>query len=362
MDPGTVLMLVRRRLWLVAGLAVLAGLGAGIAIAANHDEHRQTVNFVLHPAASYPRRDVPSAVDVLRADGPLVQTVLGVLDSDEMVRRAAREVDIDDSADYQLASTLRPGSNIIDATITGPDAQAVSQLGRGLVVAAAAYVTAAYPGFEIDRLGIAAGDGGGADPIEVILVAMLLGAALGVVLVVVESRFQTRAAVVRSLLDPVDVASPPSPRRRPSLSPSTPPGRCPRASRTLKARASPSPSNVQGPSTSQRPSPRPEPGTVADNEHAAGARADAVTEPGPGRCRGLTAKGTRCRRRAVDDRGFCRIHLPQARSDVAVEKNGDGGDAAEPSRLTDALRHSPGHAPRRRVTEPPTPTGRDDDG
>ena len=284
MDPGTVLMLVRRRLWLVAGLAVLAGLGAGIAIAANHDEHRQTVNFVLHPAASYPRRDVPSAVDVLRADGPLVQTVLGVLDSDEMVRRAAREVDIDDSADYQLASTLRPGSNIIDATITGPDAQAVSQLGRGLVVAAAAYVTAAYPGFEIDRLGIAAGDGGGADPIEVILVAMLLGAALGVVLVVVESRFQTRAAVVRSLLDPVDVAEPEAtPEPESVYAPGPMPQRQPDAESESVAEP------VEPPEADDEPvaepetvaEPEPEPGTVADNEHAAGAGADADADPSP---------------------------------------------------------------------------------
>ena len=51
--------------------------------------HERTIHFVLRPDASVSNRDLPGALDALKSDGALVQTVIGVLSSDEMLRRAA---------------------------------------------------------------------------------------------------------------------------------------------------------------------------------------------------------------------------------------------------------------------------------
>ncbi len=89
MDVSALSSRLARRWWLVAGLALLAALGAATAAAGRSDEHRTKIQFVLRPDASVSNDDLPGTLDALKSDGTLVQTVIGVLDSRAILRRAA---------------------------------------------------------------------------------------------------------------------------------------------------------------------------------------------------------------------------------------------------------------------------------
>ena len=64
-------------------MATLAALTvAGTAMATGEsDEEQTTIKFVMRPDASVSTHDLPAALDALKSDSPLVQTVIGVLGS-----------------------------------------------------------------------------------------------------------------------------------------------------------------------------------------------------------------------------------------------------------------------------------------
>jgi hypothetical protein len=257
MDLATLLPRLARRWWVVATVAMLAVVGAAISLASRTDEHKNTIHFVLRPDASVPNSDLPNALEVLKSDGALVQTVRGVLDSQELLRQAAADSHVTLSPAYTVDATARPGSALLDSTLTGPDAATVDRLAVGFGRAASDYVAANYSAYALDRLGAdSAGGGGGLGAAQVIVLAALLGAALGVGLVAAELR----------------------------LEPSLQPLRDRRAARQ-------------------------------------DARASEM------RCLARTSKGGRCRNRAVDERGYCRMHLARIEEDRADRRghNGSGG-------------------------------------
>jgi hypothetical protein len=330
MELGAVVRQVRKRWWLVVAMAALAAAGAALAVASRADRHARTVHFVLHPDGTFNKGDVPSAVEVLRADGPLAQTVLGVLSSDEILRRAARAARLQTESGYTLESTLRPGSTIIDSAIGGPSASGVARLSATLGFVASDYVNANYSGYSLDRLGVDPGGGGtGASGAEIIVLALLLGGALGVGLVLADSRlraWRTRPAPVPAP-SPIPRRSVSAPVRSPSVSA---PRRSPVAS-DRKPRT-PRPERKAGP-----PVPAPKPAGTAPERKPARAAADQAAR----QCQALTSRGTPCRHRAVDERGYCRVHLARAENGGAVRVEEDGTAVVE--RVAGSVRPEPDH-------------------
>jgi len=242
-----------RRWWVVAAMIALAVLGAALSFGGSTDQQRSTVHFVLRPNASVPNRDLPNALDVLNSDGPLVQTVIDVLGSQEMLRRAAAESGVRLSSEYTIESKARPGSALIDSTLAGPDGRIVGRLVAGLSQAASAYVAANYSAYALDPLGVDAGGAGtGLSAAQLVLVAVLLGTTLGVGLVLAELRLEPR---LRSLFG----------RRDPSRAP-----------------------------------------------------------PLWTHCLATTSKGTRCRNRPIDGRGYCRVHRARIKNEPGNGSHGNG--------------------------------------
>lgn len=238
MDIAELLPRLAKRWWVVAAVTSLAILGAGLSLGGRTDQHRSTIHFVLRPNGSVANRDLPGALDVLKSDGPLVQTVIGVLSSPEMLRRAAADSRMRLSPDYSIESTARPGSALIDSTLAGPEGAGVERLVTGFTRAASDYVAANYSAYTLDPLGVdAGGNRTGLSAAQLVLVALLLGTTLGVGLVIAELRLE--------------------PRLRPLFE--------------------------QGAARRARP-------TL--DKH----------------CRATTAKGTPCRNRPLDERGYCRLH------------------------------------------------------
>jgi hypothetical protein len=277
MERGTVMPRLRQRWWVVVAVAALALLGAGVALAGRSDRHERTIHLVLRPDSSVSSRFLPGALEVLKADGALVQTVLGVLSSDEMVRRAAATARVKLAPGYTIKSSARPGSALIDSTIGGPDAAVVDRLGAGFVRVASDYVAASYSAYALDRLG---SEPGGADtrlrPGQVVVLALLVGGALGVGVVLLELRLESRPR--------------PMAERRAATAPPSTAGEAPQE---------------------------------AEREPVAQWRIPPAQPPTPvwvaedARCRATTSKGRPCRNRVVDDRGYCRVHLPRIEADGA---------------------------------------------
>ena len=193
MDIAELVPRLARRWWVVAAVTALAILGAALSLGGRTDQHRTTIHFVLRPNGAVTNRDLPGALDALKSDGPLVQTVIGVLGSHEMLKRAAAESGVHLSPQYSIESTARPGSALIDSTLAGPEGAGLDRLVAGFTHAASDYVAANYSAYALDPLGVDAGGAGtGLSATQLVLVALLLGVALGVGLVVVELRLEPR--------------------------------------------------------------------------------------------------------------------------------------------------------------------------
>lgn len=182
---------VVRRWWVVGALAALAFLGAALALVAQDDERERTVHFVLRPDASVSNDDLPGALDALESDGPLVQSVIGVLGGDEMLRRAAADAGVPDRGDFEIETAGRPGSALIDSTLTASSDDVLDPLAAAYARAASDYVGSSYSAYVLARLSIDSG-GGGAGPsaAQILILAALAGALLGVALVAAEPRLR----------------------------------------------------------------------------------------------------------------------------------------------------------------------------
>jgi uncharacterized protein involved in exopolysaccharide biosynthesis len=181
---------VARRWWLVAGLALIAAIGAAVAVSGGSEERQTRVEFVLRPDASVTNDDLPGTLEALKSDGTLVRTVVGVLGNRTMLRRAADDVDVTLTPEYKLDADAQPGSTLIDATLRGPDAETVERLVTGYDRAASLFVASSYPAYVLDRLSTAAVTGDGPSTSQIVVLALLLGAALGVALVAAEARLE----------------------------------------------------------------------------------------------------------------------------------------------------------------------------
>jgi hypothetical protein len=209
-----------RRWWLVLGLAVVAALGAATAGTTKTDEQQMKIQFVLRPDASVTNDDLPGTLDALKSDGTLVQTVIGVLRNRAILRRAAADADVAISPDYTVTADAQPGSTLIASTLTGPDRSVLERLAPSYSREASIYVSSSYSAYVLERLsadGSPAGSGPGTA--QVVILALLLGAALGVVLVAAELRLEPHVQRLSAARRARSEESEPEPQPEPEAEP-----------------------------------------------------------------------------------------------------------------------------------------------
>jgi capsular polysaccharide biosynthesis protein len=227
----------KRRSWFIVLQAVLVLLGVVIVLAVrNETTASSTTHFVLHPDRSVPAAEVPQAIDVL--EGTLVQTVLRVLNSDEIVQRASAAADVPDR-EISIDASVHPGSAYYDVTVSGQDRGDVAAISKALPGVASRYVDESYQGYDLETLGTTTATDRSFPPsLAVVTLSLLLGALLGLVLVFIEwlaRRLQlvgespaaspaTAAADVAAepVLEPAPVAEPvpePAPVAEPASAP-----------------------------------------------------------------------------------------------------------------------------------------------
>jgi capsular polysaccharide biosynthesis protein len=111
-----------------------------------------TAHFVLRPSSTAPRTEVANLASQLTADGPIVQTVLHVLSSPELLHRAATASHAD-GRHATLSASVRPGSAFFDETVRAPSAASSHALGRAVVLVASTYVETSYRDYAFAPLG-----------------------------------------------------------------------------------------------------------------------------------------------------------------------------------------------------------------
>ncbi len=172
---------VQRTWWFIAAQA-LAALVVVVIVAAvtSTSSSTYTARFVLHPGKDTPVGDVANLENELQPDGPVVQTVLKVLSSSEILHRAAIQAGVP-AGGYTLDATVSPGSNYFVATIEGPRGSVAAKLGQAYESVASAYVETSYRGYTFDQLGNDSSHNNTFPPgADVLLLALVLGAALAV--------------------------------------------------------------------------------------------------------------------------------------------------------------------------------------
>jgi hypothetical protein len=252
MDLGALSTHLARRWWLVAGLAAVAALGAVTAGATGPDEQQTRLEFVLRPDASVTNDDLPGTLDALKSDGTLVQTVIGVLGNRVLLRRAAADADLTLTPAYSVEVTVQPGSTLIDSTLSGPDRASLERLASGYAREASIYVASSYSAYVLERLSTeTVSAGGGAGTGQVVIVALLLGGALGVLLVAAELRLAPRLSQREA--PPAEPTPKPKPKPGPKRGGSRAQRKqAARAARAAKSNGAPNRAQPSVPATSRR--------------------------------------------------------------------------------------------------------------
>jgi capsular polysaccharide biosynthesis protein len=193
MELGEFWAVVMRR-WLLVLLTT--GLAAGAAWYASADDvpvYERTLRYIVHPDDTFAIDDIPSAVENLEQEGPLMQTVLGVLDSGPTLERAVDASTVGTAGEeVTLTASIRPGSNLIDCTLSGPDPDVLARVGDSLTVIASTYVVQTYKGYDLDYLGVEAPATPVPSAIHSVGLAAVVGGLLGIAIVFAEALIRSR--------------------------------------------------------------------------------------------------------------------------------------------------------------------------
>jgi hypothetical protein len=223
MDLVSLSARLARRWWLVAGLAAVAALGAATADATKTDEGKTVIQFVLRPDASVTNDDLPGTLDALKSDGTLVQTVVGVMRNRGILRRAATDAAVKLTPEYGARVSTAPSSTLIEATLTGPDRALVASLAAAYARESSLYVASSYSAYVLERLSTnpAPADSGPGGA-QIVIVALLLGGALGILLVAAELRLEPQLRRYRAARQDGTTEPAPAERKPPPPPPPAP--------------------------------------------------------------------------------------------------------------------------------------------
>jgi capsular polysaccharide biosynthesis protein len=196
------------RLPVVALAAALAGAAAYVVLSGREPVYERTVTFVLRPSANLTDAQIPDAVRGLsQQDAQLVNTIGSALGSRRFLAEALRRAQIPGGDAYSARSSVRPGSDIVEIRLRGPDPDALTRLGDEHTDVAAAWVGTVYRAYTLELLQAE----GGETPVaprtgQTTVLAALLGAFLAAGAVFAEWKARRRW----------DGATPPSASRRPT--------------------------------------------------------------------------------------------------------------------------------------------------
>lgn len=170
------------RVLVVIFLASFGGLGAWFAYSGKTPLYERKVSFVVVPDRKLGPSEVSSQVDT---------TIAGGVGSKFMLSQALRELgSIPASAkDYSLKAFVRPGSDIIDARLRGPDSRVLGSLASAYVRTSRGWASDHYAAYDLILLETTATPGPVyPHPKRMYGLGLVLGGLLGLLVIYLESQ------------------------------------------------------------------------------------------------------------------------------------------------------------------------------
>ena len=206
--PKDALALLRRlpppiwRVLAVVGLAAVAGIAAFISVSNDPKTFERESSFAVRPSPTVPPAAVNDVLGTLaQPDSAITETIVNMLGSPRLRSFAARSAGVPASsvggngAEYGWSATRRTGSTIIDMRLTGPDDGKLSAIEAAAGLEAARLVEDSYTPYRLETLSAPS------PPVQVgpkiartVGLALLLGALLGITLVLAERRLRSTLA------------------------------------------------------------------------------------------------------------------------------------------------------------------------
>jgi capsular polysaccharide biosynthesis protein len=190
------------RLLAVLALTAVAGAAAFISVRNDPKTYQRESSFAVRPSSTVPPAAVNDVIGTLaQPDSAITETIVSMLGSPRLSSFAAQSAGVPASsvggsgAPYVWSATRRPGSTIIDMRITGPADDKLLAMQTAAAPEAARLVEQSYTPYRLETLSAAS------PPVQVgpkiartVGFGLLLGALLGITLVLVERRLRSSVA------------------------------------------------------------------------------------------------------------------------------------------------------------------------
>ncbi|HEY7267388.1 MAG TPA: hypothetical protein VH501_06810 [Solirubrobacterales bacterium] len=204
-SPGHALALLRRlpspirRALAVVGLAAVAAIAAFISVSNDPKTFQRESSFAVRPSPDVPPASVNDVLGTLaQPDSAVTETIVNMLGSPRLSDFAARAAGVPTSAvggsgtEYTWSATRRTGSTIVDVRLKGPDDQKLLAMQSAAAPEAARLVEDSYPPYRLETLSAPSPPTQvGPKTARTVGLALLLGALLGITLVLAERRLRS---------------------------------------------------------------------------------------------------------------------------------------------------------------------------
>jgi capsular polysaccharide biosynthesis protein len=186
----------------VLGLAAVAALAAFISVSNDPKTYERETSFAIRPSSDVPPEAVNDVLGTLaQPDSAITETIVNMLGSPRLRDFAAQSAGVNTSsvggsgAEYVWSATRRTGSTIVDVRVTGPDDDKLLAMQTAAGPEAARLVEASYPPYRLETLSAPSPPQQvGPKVARTVGLALLLGALIGITLVLAERRLRASVA------------------------------------------------------------------------------------------------------------------------------------------------------------------------
>jgi len=192
-DGGPIGALIFRRGWLVLACAIVAAAGAWLVGPREAPREKVLLTFVLRPNTNVPADAIP---DSLRASGgtdsQLTRTVSMVIATDRILRPALRRGGVPPGGEFELKSSVEPGTDIVSVELSGKEGVTLEPLVRAYSREASLWVSGSYKTYTLQFLDSAPAPSRADETrvLQLTALAGLAGALLGVLLIFAEYKLR----------------------------------------------------------------------------------------------------------------------------------------------------------------------------
>jgi hypothetical protein len=188
-----------RRALAVVGLAALAGLAALVVLSDEPKTYEVESSFAIRPSDEVQTEGLPDVVGTLaEPDNAVTETIVNILGS-ELLRDSAAEAAglppesvAESGEEYSWTASRRPGSAVIDIRLTGPSDAKLLAMQAAAAKGAARLVGRNYKLYRLEPLSSPTSpEQVDSKTKQIVGLAILLGALLGVALVLAEGKLRS---------------------------------------------------------------------------------------------------------------------------------------------------------------------------